>query len=82
MRYVGVDVSKRRCRAAFVDGDGEVVDEFSFSNDFDGIEGFVSQLSLGDRVVMDSTGVRVHRLMGRFKGGMARRIAMSRSTLL
>jgi len=56
MRYVGVDVSKRKCRAAFIDGNGEVVEEFSFSNDFDGIERFVSQLSLGDRVVMESTG--------------------------
>ena len=56
MKYVGVDISKRKCRAAFIDEDGEIVDEFSFSNDFDGIERFVSQLSLGDRVVMESTG--------------------------
>jgi len=33
--YVGVDVGKRRCRAAVVDGDDVLVDEFSFSNDFD-----------------------------------------------
>jgi len=40
MRYVGVDVSKRKCRAAFIDEDGEVVDEFSFRNDFVGISSF------------------------------------------
>ena len=56
MRYVGVDVSKRKCRAAFIDEDGEVVDEFSFRNDFVGISMFLSRLSLGDRVVMESTG--------------------------
>jgi transposase len=54
--YVGVDVSKRKCRAAVVDGDGVLVDEFSFSNDFEGIKRFVSRLSEGDRVVMESTG--------------------------
>jgi transposase len=56
VRYVGVDIGKRRCRAAFVDEDGEVVDEFSFRNDFVGISMFLSRLSVGDRVVMESTG--------------------------
>ena len=56
MRYIGVDVSKGKCRAAVVDEDGEIVDEFSFSNDFSGVERFVSQLSSDDRVVMESTG--------------------------
>ena len=36
--YVSVDVSKRGCWAAVVDGDGVLVDEFSFSNDFEGIK--------------------------------------------
>ncbi|MCL6579464.1 MAG: IS110 family transposase [Candidatus Bathyarchaeota archaeon] len=54
--YVGVDVSKRKCWAAVVDGDGVLVDEFSFSNDFEGIKRFVSRLSGGDCVVMESTG--------------------------
>jgi len=56
VRYVGVDLSKRRCRVAVVDGDGVLVDEFSFSNDFEGIRRFVSRLSEGDAVVMESTG--------------------------
>jgi transposase len=56
VKYVGVDVSKRKCRAAVVDEEGVLVDEFSFANDFSGIESFVSGLSGGDRVVMESTG--------------------------
>jgi len=56
LRYVGVDVGKRKCRAAVVDEDGVLVDEFSFFNDFDGLELFVSKLSEGDCVVMESTG--------------------------
>jgi len=56
MKYVGVDIGKRKCRAAFIDEDGEVVDEFSFRNDFVGISRFLSRLSVGDRVVMESTG--------------------------
>jgi len=56
VRYVGVDISKRKCRAAIVDEDGLLVDEFSFRNDFVGISRFLSRLSLGDRVVMESTG--------------------------
>jgi len=34
MRFVGVDVGKRKCRAAVVDGDGVLIKEFSFINDF------------------------------------------------
>ena len=56
MRYVGVDVSKRRCRATIIDEGGLLLDEFSFSNDFLGISSFLSRLSFGDRVVMESTG--------------------------
>ncbi|MGB9854281.1 MAG: IS110 family transposase [Candidatus Bathyarchaeales archaeon] len=56
MRYVGVDLGKRKCRAAVVDREGVLVDEFSFSNDFEGIKRFVSRLSEGDSVVMESTG--------------------------
>jgi activator of 2-hydroxyglutaryl-CoA dehydratase len=37
MRYVGVDVGKWRCRAAIMNPDGVVVDEFTFPNDAEGI---------------------------------------------
>ena len=54
--YVGIDVGKRRCRAAMMDKEGHVVNEFSFSNDSDGILDLSSTLSMDDRVVMESTG--------------------------
>ena len=34
VKYVGVDVGKRKCRAAVVDEDGVLIKEFSFTNDF------------------------------------------------
>lgn len=51
-----MDLGKRRCRAAVVDEDGVLVDELSFSNDVEGIGWFVSRLSGGELVVMESTG--------------------------
>jgi transposase len=42
--YVGVDVHKKVCRAAIVDEEGEVVDEFSFRNSSQGIEVFTVRL--------------------------------------
>ena len=58
MMYVGIDVGKHRCRAAMMDKEGHVVNEFSFSNDSDsdGILDLSSTLSIDDRVVMESTG--------------------------
>ena len=55
MRYVGIDVAKRKCRGAVMDENGFLVDEFSFGNNSQGIEGLVSRLSMDDRVVMEST---------------------------
>jgi len=39
-----------------MDNEGHVVNEFSFSNDSDGILYLTSTLSIDDRVVMESTG--------------------------
>lgn len=44
MMYVGVDVHKNVCRAAVVNDEGEVVDEFSFMNSKGGIEDFMMKL--------------------------------------
>jgi len=49
-------MGKNRCRAAIVNDEGHVMDEFSFSNDSLGVDRFVSRISLDDRVVMESTG--------------------------
>jgi len=56
MRYVGIDVGKQRCRAAIMDPEGAVIDEFTFSNNHQGIEDLASRLTVDDRVVMESTG--------------------------
>jgi len=42
--YVGVDVHKKVCRAAVVDDEGELVDEFPFGNSSRGIEDFVMKI--------------------------------------
>jgi transposase len=42
--YVGVDVHKKVCRAAMVNEEGEVVDEYSFKNSPPGIEDFASRM--------------------------------------
>jgi transposase len=56
VRYVGVDIGKGKCRAAFVGEDGVLINEFGFVNEFSGIECFVREFSEGDCVVMESTG--------------------------
>ena len=44
MRYVGVDMHKKMCQAVIVDESGEVLDEFRFKNNREGIEGFALKL--------------------------------------
>ena len=56
MKYVGVDIGKWRCRAAVMDPEGVLIDEFAFNNDHQGIEDLASKLTPEDRVVMESTG--------------------------
>ena len=56
MRYVGIDVGKQKCRAAIMDHEGFIVDEFTFPNDYEGIQGMASRLTMDDKVVMESTG--------------------------
>ena len=56
MMYIGIDVGKHRCRVAMMDKEGHLVNEFSFSNDNDGILYLSSTLSIDNRVIMESTG--------------------------
>jgi transposase len=56
LRFVGIDIGKAKCRAAIMDQGGNILDEFTFMNNHEGIEGLVSRLSMDDRVVMESTG--------------------------
>lgn len=56
MMYVGVDVGKRKCRAAIMNLEGKIVKELDFDNNNRGIDYLVSLLTMEDRVVMESTG--------------------------
>jgi transposase len=56
MRYVGVDIGKWKCRAAVMNPEGIIVEEFTFNNDMDGIMNLAMRLTSEDRVVMESTG--------------------------
>lgn len=56
MRYVGVDIGKWKCRAAIMNPEGVILDEFTFTNDRDGLNELASRLTEDDRVVMESTG--------------------------
>jgi transposase len=56
VRFVGIDISKAKCRAAIMDPRGTILEEFTFTNNHEGIEGLASRLTMHDRVVMESTG--------------------------
>jgi transposase len=56
VRFVGIDIGKAKCRAAIMDPGGLMLEEFTFTNNHEGIEGFAARLALDDRVVMESTG--------------------------
>ncbi len=67
MNHLGIDVGKRKCRAAIKDGNGRILDEFFFGNDVSGIHNLLSRIqSLGKcytRAVLESTGnmwIRIH----------------------
>jgi len=66
VKYVGIDVHKKMCQAAVLDGNGEPLDETRFTNTPEGIEEFASRLSVYRdevRAVVESTGnlwIQVH----------------------
>ena len=57
MRYIGVDVGKKRCQACIMDEEGEILDEFPFTNTWEGIQALLEKT--GDtksKAVVESTG--------------------------
>jgi transposase len=67
MNHLGIDVGKRKCRAALKDDKGKVLDEFFFGNDGDGIRSLLSRIQshgkCSTRAVLESTGnmwMRIH----------------------
>ncbi len=65
MNSLGIDVGKRKCRASIKDEGGEIIDEFFFSNDSEGISDLIWNASRHGRcrAVVESTGnmwIRIH----------------------
>jgi transposase len=67
MNHLGIDVGKRKCRAALKDDKGKILDEFFFGNDGDGIHNLLSRIQshgkCSTRAVLESTGnmwMRIH----------------------
>src|SRR6476620_2153030 len=65
MNNLGIDVGKKKCRAALKDDKGKILDEFFFGNERNGIHGLLSRIqSHGKYVaVLESTGnmwMRIH----------------------
>lgn len=60
MNNLGIDVGKRKCRAALKDDKGKILDEFFFGNDRDGIHNLLSRIQshgkCSTRAVLESTG--------------------------
>ena len=71
MNYLGIDVGKRKCRAAIKDGKGKILDEFFFGNDANGIDNLLFRIQVNKtghtitttQAVLESTGnmwMRIH----------------------
>ena len=45
VRYVGIDIGKWKCRAAVMDPEGSIIEEFTFPNDAEGIHDLASRLT-------------------------------------
>ncbi|MDR4492386.1 MAG: IS110 family transposase [Candidatus Nitrosocosmicus sp.] len=67
MNHLGIDVGKRKCRAALKDDKGKILDEFFFGNDAIGIGNLLSKISSKEigatQAVLESTGnmwMRIH----------------------
>ncbi|MGD9534987.1 MAG: transposase [Candidatus Nitrosocosmicus sp.] len=68
MNHLGIDVGKRKCRAALMDDKGKILDEFFFGNDANGISNLLSRVKTNattttTQAVLESTGnmwIRIH----------------------
>ncbi|HXS59460.1 MAG TPA: IS110 family transposase [Candidatus Sulfopaludibacter sp.] len=70
MNNLGIDVGKRKCRAALKDDKGKILDEFFFGNDKDGIHNLLSRIQshgkCSTRAVLESTGnmwMKIHDML-------------------
>lgn len=68
MNHLGIDVGKRKCRAALKDDKGKILDEFFFSNERNGIHSLLSRIQSHGKcvAVLESTGnmwMRIHDML-------------------
>lgn len=60
MNHLGIDVGKRKCRAALKDDKGKILNEFFFGNDKQGIQDLLSKIPSKEigatQAVIESTG--------------------------
>ena len=56
MKYIGVDVGKNKCQACVMDESGQILEEFPFTNNWDGIQALVEKTCYADKAVVESTG--------------------------
>ena len=54
MKFVGIVVSKTKCRPAIMDEEGIMIDASGFMNNLAGIQGFMSKFGAEDRAVTES----------------------------
>jgi transposase len=67
VNHLGIDVGKRKCRAALKDDAGKILNEFFFGNDKQGVQDLLSKIPLKEigatHAVLESTGnmwMRIH----------------------
>ena len=70
MNHLGIDVGKRKCRAALKDDKGKILDEFFFGNERNGIHNLLSRIQSHGKcvAVLESTGnmwMRIHDTLRR-----------------
>ena len=57
MKYIGVDVGKKRCQACIMDEEGVVAEEFPFTNTWEGIQALLEKTDESkSKAVVESTG--------------------------
>ena len=78
MRIIGVDVGKKRCQACIMEEDSEILDEFPFANNGEGIQRFLEQIDgEGCKAVLESTGNLWLRVYEDLESHSAARVFMS-----
>lgn len=56
VRYIGVDVGKNKCQACVMDEAGQILEEFPFTNTWEGIKKLVEKTGENCKAVVESTG--------------------------